>query len=87
MIKIRQSEEYGQIPKYLCKRRKQWAKEKKRKEQHELAIEEYKHKMGIGSMGMSENVFMLDQEIRQKLLDVSVNFKLGNFKFRSFLKL
>lgn len=70
MIKIRQSEEYGRIPEYLCKRRKQWAKERKMKEQQQLAVDEYKRKMGIGTMGMNENVYMIDQETRQKLLDV-----------------
>ncbi|KAK6617857.1 hypothetical protein RUM43_014086 [Polyplax serrata] len=69
MIKIRQSEEYGRIPEYLCKRRKQWAKERKMKEQQQLAVDEYKRKMGIGTMGMNENVYMIDQETRQKLLD------------------
>ncbi|EEB13755.1 conserved hypothetical protein [Pediculus humanus corporis] len=69
MIKIRESENYGKIPKYLCKRRKQWEAEEMRKKKEADAVYEYRRRMGINTMGMGENVYMIAEETRQKLLD------------------
>ena len=75
MIKIRESENYGKIPKYLCKRRKQWEAEEMRKKKEADAVYEYRRRMGINTMGMGENVYMIAEETRQKLLDVNIIYR------------
>lgn len=61
MIKIRNSEEYGKVPKYICKRKQNLEKEPK----------ECTTNLAGEQKGVGDAIYLVDQETRQKLLDVS----------------
>lgn len=69
MIKVRQREEYGQVPKYLC--------ERKKKIQKECEVEKstttggFIVKQGQGTSKANEKIILVDPEDREKLLEVS----------------
>ena len=46
-----------------------------RKKKEADAVYEYRRRMGINTMGMGENVYMIAEETRQKLLDVNIIYR------------
>ncbi|KAL0268817.1 UNVERIFIED_CONTAM: hypothetical protein PYX00_010630 [Menopon gallinae] len=68
MIKVRESENYGKVPAYLCERKKRLQRYLDRKKKQDEIERAYREQMGIGVRGMSENVYMIDEETRAKLL-------------------
>lgn len=73
MIRVRQREEYGQVPKYLCERKKKILQEC----ETEKSKESFITKEGIDASKANEKIQLVNPEAREKLLEVSEMKKLA----------